>query len=162
MVLCPLMWAHSLSNSWVPPMCTMITNFVRAFVSCHIPILLLPSFLCQHYHQPIKSKNKSKKKIHLQQIAWFTSFTMALKSETENSRLQAGPWTCRVSSSVATASEQRGHWLNLDLLSHSPSRCSVRLAISTTCKHNAELYAKSSSAVIEHLDSWGLTMCQHF
>lgn len=78
---------------------------------------------------------------------------MAWKSETENSRLQAGPWTCWVRSSAATASEQRGHWLNLDLLSHSASRCSVRLAISTTCKHNTELYWKSSS-VRRWLNSW--------
>lgn len=72
---------------------------------------------------------------------------MAWKSETENSRLQAGPWTWRVRSSVATASEQRGHWLNLDLLSHSPSRCSMRLAISTTWEQNANLYTKSSSCI---------------
>lgn len=79
-------------------------------------------------------------------IKYFQKFK---KWEPENSRLQAGPWTCRVRSSVATASEQRGHWMNLDLLSHSPSRCSVRLAISTTCKHNAELYTKSSSFITD-------------
>lgn len=56
-----------------------------------------------------------------------------------NSRLQAGPWTWRARSSAATASEQRGHWLNLGLLSHSPSKCSVRPAISTTCEHTAAL-----------------------
>lgn len=59
----------------------------------------------------------------------------------ENSRLQPGPWAWWTRSSLATASEQSGHWLNLDLFSHSPSRCSVRLAISTTCEHNAKLYS---------------------
>lgn len=58
----------------------------------------------------------------------------------ENSRLQPGPWAWWARSSLATASEQSGHWLNLDLFSHSPSRCSIRLAISTTCEHNAKLY----------------------
>ncbi len=87
----------------------------------------------------------------------------AQKSDTENSRLQAGPWMCRVKSSVITASEQRGHWLNLDLFSHSVRRCSVRLAISTTCKHNAELYTKSSSlmteVVIEQLGRYSSCKC---
>lgn len=69
-----------------------------------------------------------------------SQFPAALKIR-ENSRLQPGPWAWWTRSSLATASEQSGHWLNLDLFSHSPSRCSVRLAISTTCEHNAKLYS---------------------
>lgn len=56
-----------------------------------------------------------------------------LESRSQDSRLQAGPGACLGSSSASTASEQRTHCLNLDLLPHSFRRCSIRLAISTTC-----------------------------
>ncbi|TNN26588.1 hypothetical protein EYF80_063276 [Liparis tanakae] len=71
--------------------------------------------------------------------------------------MQAGPWAWRPSWSVATASEQRGHWLNWARRSHSPSRCSVRLAISTTCERNAEpevvelLFAEPTAGVERRL-----------
>lgn len=58
----------------------------------------------------------------------------------KDSRLQAGPGACLSRSSASTASEQRTHCRNLDLLPHSPSRCSVRLAISTTWEDEAKLY----------------------
>lgn len=55
----------------------------------------------------------------------------------EDSRLQAELWTWRGRWSAATASQQRWHCLNLERLSHSPRRCSVRLAISTTCRQQS-------------------------
>lgn len=78
----------------------------------------------------------------------------ARRIEAERSPLQAGPWTCRVRSSEATASEQRGHWLNMDLLSHSPRRCSVRLAISTTCGHEAEVPLVSQGGLRARRHLW--------
>lgn len=50
-----------------------------------------------------------------------------------HSRLHSLVLMCPGSSSLGTASLQRGHFPNPSLLSHSVSRCSVRLDISTTC-----------------------------
>lgn len=63
-----------------------------------------------------------------------------IESESQDSRLHVGPGACLGRSSASTASEQRRHCLNLDLLPHSPRRCSVRLAISTTWEDKVKLY----------------------
>lgn len=58
-----------------------------------------------------------------------------LQCSPEVGGLQAVLWACSVSLSRVKASEQRGHWVKSALRSHSVSKCSVRLAISTTCLH---------------------------
>lgn len=51
----------------------------------------------------------------------------------EDSQLHSLVLMCPGSSSLGMASLQRGHFPNPSFLSHSVSRCSVRLDISTTC-----------------------------
>lgn len=56
----------------------------------------------------------------------------AAREDWVHSRLHSLVLMCPGSSSLGMASLQRGHFPNPSLLSHSVSRCSVRLEISTT------------------------------
>lgn len=75
-------------------------------------------------------------------LSWHKGQWLQFPSAIASGRgLHAVLWACSLSLVLMIASEQRGHWVNSALCSHFESRCSVKLAISTTCLHWRHLYS---------------------
>lgn len=76
------------------------------------------------------------------------------------SRLQILLFVCLGSSSLGTASLQRGHFPKLSLLSQSVSRCSVRLAISSICNTPTKVCAEQIGMGLKKNNQFSLTFCK--